>query len=137
MPDQRSARLQDAGELLDNASVVGRMRKESEGGEEIEHGVEPLAPPRRQLPHIAARVTKIPARPALPGDVEQISGVVEPVDVVSGLREQMRVPALPTRHIQHSRADWQLEELDDTGYFLSIPLGREKQAVLPEIVGVE
>jgi hypothetical protein len=49
----------------------------------------------------------------------------------------MRVPALPTRDIQHPRAHWQLEELDETGYFLSIPLWREKDSVLPEIVGVE
>jgi hypothetical protein len=49
----------------------------------------------------------------------------------------MRVPALATRHIQHARPHWQLEELDETGYFLAIPLGGEKKSVLPEIVGVE
>jgi hypothetical protein len=49
----------------------------------------------------------------------------------------MRVPALPTGDIQDPGADRQGEELDETRYFLSIPLEREKESVLPEIVGVE
>ena len=137
MPYQSPARLENAGEFPDHPNVVRWMRKESEGGEEIEHCVEPLGPTRWHLPHVSARVTKTCARPALAGHFEEFPGVIEPVDVVPGLSEQMRVPALATRHIQHPRPHWQFEELDETGYFLAIPLGGEKKSVLPEIVGVE
>lgn len=44
---------------------------------------------------------------------------------------------LPARHIEHARANRQLEELNETRYFLAIALGREEEAVFPEIVGVE
>jgi hypothetical protein len=49
----------------------------------------------------------------------------------------MRVPALTARYIQHARADWQTEQIDEACNFLSIALGREEEAVLTEIVGVE
>ncbi len=44
---------------------------------------------------------------------------------------------LTAGYIQKTRAIWQCKQIDEPGYLLSIAREREKQAVLPEIVGVE
>jgi hypothetical protein len=49
----------------------------------------------------------------------------------------MRVSALAAWYIEHARADRKTKELDEPCCLLSIALGREKEAVLPEIVVVE
>jgi hypothetical protein len=49
----------------------------------------------------------------------------------------MRVATLPARYVQNSRANRQLEDLDETRRFFSIALRCEEEAVLTEIVGVE
>jgi hypothetical protein len=89
------------------------MCEESERSEKVEHRVEPLCPPRRQLAHITPRVTKIPARTTPASDVKQFFRVVETVDVVPRLREQMRMATLPARYIEHPRANRQSKELDE------------------------
>jgi hypothetical protein len=113
VPDQVSTRLEDACEFSDYASIIRRVCEESEGGEKIEHRVEPLCPPGRQLAHITPRVTKIPARTTPARDVEQVFRVVETVHLVSEFSEQMRMATLPTRYIEHPRANREGKELDE------------------------
>jgi hypothetical protein len=137
MPDQYSARLQNAGEFPDYAGIVRRVRKESERREEVEHGIETARPPRRHAAHVAARVTKSCPGPVLASDVEKLLRVVEPVDIVAELSQQVRMPTLTARYIQKTRAIRQCKQIDEPSYLLSIAREREKQAVLPEIVGVE
>jgi len=126
MPNQYSAGLENAGEFPDYASVVRRVREETERGEEVEHSVETPRPPGRHTAHVAAGVAKALAGPALASDVEKLLRVVEPVDVVTELSEQMRMPALAARYIQKPRPIWQREEIDQPCYLLSIALEREK-----------
>jgi len=137
VPYEDSARLQNAGEFPDYSGIVRGVREESERGEEIEHGVETARPPRRQVAHVAACVAKSCARPALASDVEKLLRVVEPVDIVAELSQQVRMPTLTAGYIQKTRAIWQCKQIDEPRYLLSIAREREKQAVLPEIVGVE
>jgi hypothetical protein len=47
------------------------------------------------------------------------------------------MPTLTAGYIQKTGAIWQCEQIDEPRYLLSIAREREKQAVLPEIVGVE
>jgi hypothetical protein len=49
----------------------------------------------------------------------------------------MRVPALATWNVEHARAGWQTEQLDEARGLVAVALGREKWAVLQEVVGVE
>jgi len=49
----------------------------------------------------------------------------------------MRVATLAARYIKNTRADGKAKELDESRCLLPIALGREKEAVLTEIVGVE
>jgi hypothetical protein len=49
----------------------------------------------------------------------------------------VRVTTLTAWYVEYTRTVGQSEELDESRYFLPIALGREKKAVLPEIVGVE
>jgi hypothetical protein len=137
MPDKYSARLQNAGEFPDYAGIVRRVGKESERGEEVEHSIETARPAGRHAPHVPARVAQSVPCPALASDVEKLLRVVEPVDIVAELSQQVRMPTLTARYIQKTRAIWQCKQIDEPGYLLPIAREREKQAVLPEIVGVE
>jgi hypothetical protein len=47
------------------------------------------------------------------------------------------MPPLAAGYVQKTRAVWQCKQIDKPGYLFSIAREREKQAVLPEIVGVE
>jgi hypothetical protein len=47
------------------------------------------------------------------------------------------MPALPAGNVENARANGELEQVYETRRFLAIPLGREQQAVLQEIVGVK
>jgi hypothetical protein len=49
----------------------------------------------------------------------------------------MRVPALAAWDVEHARAGWQTEQLDEARGLVAVALGREKWAVLQEVVGVE
>jgi hypothetical protein len=49
----------------------------------------------------------------------------------------MRVSSLSARDVQYPRSDVQAKEINQTRCFLAIALGREEEAVLQEIVGVE
>jgi hypothetical protein len=111
--------------------------EEAKRREEIQHRVESPAPARWQAPHVPASVTKVLTGPAFLGDAQQLLRVVEPVDIVTGFSQQMRVPPLSARYVQKARANRETEQIDKACYFLSIPLGREEKAVLTEIVGVE
>jgi hypothetical protein len=98
------------------------MREESKRCEQVEYGVEPPRPPSRHPPHVPSRVAEILGRSALARDIEQIFRVVETVYVVPELSEQMSVATLATGYVQHSRADGQSKNIDETRYFLAIAL---------------
>ena len=113
------------------------MREEAKGCKEIQHCIEPAMPAGWHPSHVAARVAEVGASAALPGNREQFSGVVETVNIVSGFGQQVRVPSLPARNVENAGTDGESEQVNETRRFLAIPLGREEQAVLQEIVGVE
>src|SRR2546423_2183473 len=98
------------------------MRKEAERGKEIEYCVEPLRPPSRHFSHVAASVSKRRAGAALSRLREQLSGVIEAVDIVARLGQQMCVPALATWHVENARADWQSKQLDEARCLLAVAL---------------
>jgi len=137
MPDENTVGLQHAREFPNHLCVVARMRKESERREEIEHGVEASLPARRHLAHVAAGVSQIWTDAALAGDSQQIIRVVETIDIESGLRQQMRVPALATRDVENARSRRQSQKLDEPRSLLAIALEGKKRAVLQQIVSVE
>ena len=126
MPDKYPARLQNAGEFPDYASIVRRVGKESERCEKVEHRVETARPLGRQAAHVTARVAKSCTRPALASDVEKLLRVVEPVDIVAELSQQVRMPTLTAGYIQKARAIWQCKQIDESSHFLSIAREREK-----------
>ena len=113
------------------------MRKEAERGEEIKDGIEPAAPARRHPSHVATGVAEPGAGAPLSCNREQFAGVVEAVDVVSSFGQQVGVPSLSARDVENAGAHGKLEQINEARRFLAIALGREKQAVLQEIVGVE
>jgi len=82
-------------------------------------------------------VAEIRARPALPRDLEQVVGVVESIDVVARFSEQVRVPSLAARDVQHARADGKSKQLDEPRDFRASSFGCEQRAVLEKIVRVE
>ena len=94
-------------------------------------------PAGRHLSHVAARVAEVGANAALPGNREQFAGVVETVHMVSSFGQQVCVPSLSTRNVENAGTNGELKEIHEPCRFLAIALGREKQAVLQEIVGVE
>jgi hypothetical protein len=44
---------------------------------------------------------------------------------------------LTARHVENTRSIWQAKQLDETRSLLAVTLGREEEAVLQEVVGVE
>jgi hypothetical protein len=137
MPDEHATRFECAGEFPDYANVVRRVREESERCEKIEHSVEALRPAGWHLPHVAPGVAKVATGSSPPGDSEQRARVIQPVHIVAGLGQQVRVPTLAARHVEDARSGGQAEQLYQARGFLAIPFGREQEAVLEEIVGVE
>jgi hypothetical protein len=49
----------------------------------------------------------------------------------------MRVSSLSARDIEYARSNRQPEQIYEARCFLAIALGREKRAVLQQIVGIE
>jgi hypothetical protein len=113
------------------------MREEAKGRKEIQYCIESPRPARGHLAHVTAGVPKPRASTALAGYRKQFIGVIETVHIVSRLGQQMRVSSLPARDIQYARSNMQAEQIYETRCFLAIALGREKRAVLQEIVGIE
>ena len=64
-------------------------------------------------------------------------GVVQAVDIVSGFREKMRMPALPAGNIENSRIRRQLEDFEKSRNFLAVALEFEDRLVFEEVVRVE
>src|SRR4051794_16772976 len=58
VPNEHSARSEDAGEFGEDATIIRRLGKEAKRREEIEHGVEATTPSRGQRSHVAAGVSK-------------------------------------------------------------------------------
>lgn len=137
MPDEYSVRLENASKLPDYTGIVRRVREKAERSEQVEHGIKAASPLRWHAAHVPTRVTKSLAGAAPARDVQQLFRVIERVHVVAELGQQVRVPALSARHIQHARAIGESKELDQPGYFLTIPREREEWAVLQEVMGVE
>ena len=63
--------------------------------------------------------------------------IVEPVDVVAGFRQEMRMSSLSAWHIENSRSGRQAEDVDQARDFLSVALEFEDRLVFEEVVGVE
>lgn len=137
MPYERPARPQHARELPHYPRIFSRVRKEAERREEVEHGIEPPRPPRRQPAHVALSVTEIGPGSPLSRNAQQIPREIEAIHVAAGFCQQMCVTTLATRHIENSRADWKRQQIQQSRYFASITFGSKKRLVLEEIVGVE
>ena len=113
------------------------MSEEPEGGEKIEHCIEPSSPAHRHFSHVAASVAKTRTSAPLPCNCEELGGVIETIDVESRFSKQMRVPPLTARYVEDARTSRQSEQLDQARCLVTIPLGSKEKPVLQEIVGVE
>jgi hypothetical protein len=63
--------------------------------------------------------------------------VVQAVDAKAGLGEQVRVTALPARHVEDPCASGQREDLHQPSDFFAVPGEAEDRLVLEQVVGVE
>ena len=137
MPDKDSTGLQHSRKFLNHFDVVRRISKESEGCEKIENGIESTCPVRRQLSHVAARVAKIRSCAALARELQQMLGVVEPVDFVPRFSKQMRMTSLSAGYIEDSRLCRKLEYIEKARDFLTIAFQFEDWLVLEKVVRIE
>jgi hypothetical protein len=64
-------------------------------------------------------------------------GQIEPVDVKSGLGEQMRVPPLSARDVEDARSGRKSEQLNETSYFVAVTLEGEDGLVFEQVLSVE
>jgi len=64
-------------------------------------------------------------------------GVVQTVDVVSGLGEKMRMTTLPAGNVQNLRIRGKFEHFQKARDFLSVALESEDRFVLEQIVSVK
>jgi hypothetical protein len=106
MPNEKTTGREDTRELGDHSSIVRRLEEEAKRREEIQHGIEAPAPARRQSTHVASCVSQPRPRAATPGTLEEIARVVEAVDVEAGFSEQVRMPSLSARAVEHARTRW-------------------------------
>jgi hypothetical protein len=56
---------------------------------------------------------------------EQLSGIIQAVNVVSGFGQQMRVTPLPTRDVEYPGSYRKSKQLDEARRLLTIALGRK------------
>ena len=70
-------------------------------------------------------------------DGQEWRGVIEAIDIETGLGKQMRMTSLAARHIENSSTRWQAEQVDEPCCFAAVPFGSEERAVFQEIVGVK
>lgn len=137
VPHKESSRTKNARELGNDFHVIARVGEESERREKIDDRVEASGPFRRHPAHVAARVSKPRSGSALASDFQEVFGVVEPIDIVSGFGEQVRVPALPAWHVQDSRSRRQSKNIEKSRDFVPVILEREYRLILEEIVGIK
>ena len=105
MPDQAAVGLENPREFRDYPRVVGRVCEKSERREKIEDDVEPIPPSRGKAPHVAVCITEIRTGSPIPGDLEQLARIVEPIDIVTRFSKEVCVPALAAGDIEDARAD--------------------------------
>ena len=137
VPDEDAAGLQYPRKLPDDTGVVGRVRKEPEGREQVHYRIETSGPARGHFAHVAARVSERSTSSTSPRHCQQLLRVVQSIDVEAILGQQVCVTTLTARNIENARAGRQTKQVDEPSYLLSIALGREERPVLLEIVGVE
>ncbi len=137
VPHERAARSKNPREFGDRSLVVGGIHEEPERREEIDHGVEPTRPPRRQAPHVAAGVSEAATRSACARTRQQYGRVVEAVHVEAGFREQMRVTSLPAWHVEHPCVRGQLQQRYEARHLAPIAREVEQGLVLEEVLIVE
>jgi hypothetical protein len=137
VPDKNSARLENAREFPDHATVVRWMREEAKGRKEIQYGIESAIPARGHFSHVTTRVAKVWTGTAFPRNGEELTGVIQAIHVESRLGEQVRVPSLPTRYVENTRRHGQPEQFHEARRFLTIALGRKQEPVFQEIMGIE
>jgi hypothetical protein len=101
------------------------MREESERCEEIKHGIEPLRPSPGHLSHIATRVSETGTSATLSRHSEQLTGVIQAVDLVSRFGQEVCVATLTARNVEYARCHRKSEQLYETRRFLTIALMRE------------
>lgn len=137
MPDEKPARFQYARELSHDPRIVGRVREEAKGREQVEHRVEPRLPAQRQSAHVSSSVAEIPTGTALSRHSQQIARVVQTVNVVPGFGEQVGMAALTARNVENAGADRQRQHVHQSRYFVSVAFGSKERFVLEEVVRVE
>jgi len=137
MPHQQPARAKHACKLMDDPRVIGRIKKESERGEEIDDGVEPAGPCGRQATHVGARVFQIGAGSASGRQGEKITRQVDPVNVIASLGEEMCVPPLTAGDVENSGANRQAHDVDEPRDLAAVFLERKERLVLEQVLLVE
>jgi len=112
VPHQHATRLEDARPLGHDTLIVARKEKEAERGEKVDHCVEPRGPSCRKPSHVTARVPQCLRGPPCLRAGQQLAREIEPVNVVPGFGEEMRMPSLATRDVEDTRAGGQPENFE-------------------------
>jgi hypothetical protein len=115
MPHEQAARAEHAREFADDASVISRIEKESEGGKEIDHGVEAPAPRRWKLTHVGAQIFQAWTGASLEREREEIARQIDAPYIIASLSQEMRVSPLPAWNVEYPRADRESHDVDQAG----------------------
>ena len=83
------------------------------------------------------RVAETRPGSALARALQQLARVIETVDVEAGFGEQVRVASLAARNVEHARAGWKPEHVDESSDFVPVALEREQRLVLEQVLSVE
>ena len=137
VPDERATWLEHARPFSHDALVITWEQKESERREQVDYGVETRAPTRRERSHVAARVAKRWPRSPLACAIQQLSRKVEPIDVESSFRQQMRVTSLPAWDVEHARSGGKPQQVEEPRNFMAIAREIEDGLVLEQVMRVE
>jgi len=137
MPDENTAGPQDTCNLREHEPIVRGIGEETEGGEQIEHGVEAPAPGWRKPAHVALVIAQRRARASLASAREKMRREIHAVDEEACLRKEMRMAPLSARDVENARAGWEPEHLEEPRYFATISLEGEERLVLAKVDVVE
>ncbi len=137
VPDQHATGTEDSRKFPYHPDVISWIGEESKGREEVEYCIELSSPSYRKLSHVAASVAKPLSSTSRPCDSKQVGRVVQAIHHETGFREQVRMPALPTRNVKNPGTHGKPKNVDEAADFPAVPLRLEYRIVLEKVVGVE
>lgn len=137
VPDEHPTRLEDACELANHLGIIRGLGEETEGREQVDHGVESAAPARGELSHVGAGVAQLLSCPAFAGALQERRRIVHAVHVVSRLRQQVRMASLTTGAVKDSRSHGKGQYVDESRHLAAVLREVEERFVLQQVPLVE